>query len=205
MRSSTTFALLLSLATLWSCSSQPVTAPALPRVDLLSYSKLGLVEFASDSDATIIAQATREFESHVQAAQPGTRMVALGSRESLLAAVGSRELDAMALRKIGRKYGVDAIFVGNLNYSEPMTEVTKPEGGARAELRGDIAYTLMETRTGDSVWSSSAWALRPRGRVKVSAEQGGSGAMRGASNPREEMVASLVYDLTGDFRPSSVR
>ena len=203
MRWSTTFALLRSLATLWGCSSQPVTASVLPRVDVQSYGKLGLVSFASNSDPTINAQVTREFESNVRAAQPGTRMVELGSRESLLAAVGCRELDAQALRKIGAKYGVDAIIVGNLNYSEPKAEVIQPEDGARVKLRGDIAYTLMETRTGDSVWSSLAWASRPLGRVKVAAEQGMSGAMRGPSNPRAEMVASLVYDLTGDFRPSS--
>lgn len=209
MRLSTMFALLLPLATLWGCASQPATVTMLPRVDLQGY-KLGLVNFASNSDATINAQATREFESHLQTAQPGARIVELGSRETLLAAVDSRELDAKALRKIGRKYGVDAIIVGNLNYSEPKTDVkasdvAQPEGGARAELRGDIAYTLMETRTGDSVWSNSAWARRPLGRVKVSAEQGANGAMRGASNARVEMLPSLVYDLTEDFRPSAAR
>jgi hypothetical protein len=55
------------------------------------------------------------------------------------------------------------------------------------------------------MWSSSAWARRQLGRVNVSAEQGVSGGMRGSSNPREEMVPSLVYHLTEDFRPSSVR
>ena len=114
------------------------------------------------------------------------------------------------MRKIGKKYGVDAIFVGSLNYSEPKTEVTitdvtKLEGGVRMDLRGDINIELLETRTGASMWSSSAWARRQLGAVKVSAEQGVSGGMRGVSNPREEMVASLVYHLTEDFRPSFVR
>jgi hypothetical protein len=203
MRLSTAFALLLSLATLWGCSSQPAAVPLLPRVDVQGYGKLGLVHFASNSDAAINALVTSEFESHLQAAQPGARIVELGSRESLLAAVGSRELDARALRKIGRKYAVDAIIVGNVNYSEPKTEmqvadVAQPEGA----LRGDIAYTLIETRSGDSVWRSSARAGRPFVRAKVSAEQGGP--TRGASNPREALVSSLVYDLTEDFRPTSV-
>jgi hypothetical protein len=38
----------------------------------------------------------------------------------------------------------------------------------------------------------------------VSAEQGVSAGI-GKSNPREEMVPALVYHLTHDFRPSSVR
>jgi hypothetical protein len=171
---------------------------------------LGLVEFSSNATPSINAQTTREFGTHIHAAQPGTRIVKLGSRESLLAAVGRRELDAQALRKIGEKYGVEAIFVGSLSYSEPRTEVkitdvSKLEGGVRVDLRGDINIELMETRSGASMWSSSAWARRQLGRVNVSAEQGVSGGMRGSSNPREEMVPSLVYHLTEDFRPSSVR
>jgi hypothetical protein len=200
--------MLLSLATLWGCS-HTVTVPVPPRVELQSFGTLGLVDFASNSNPAINAQTTREFESHIHAAQPGTRIVELGTRESLLAAVGSRQLDAQTLRKIGEKYGVDAVFVGSLNYSEPKTEVkvtdaTKLEGGVRIEVRGDISSKLVETRTGASVWSSSAWARRQLGRVNLSAEQGVSGVMR-SSNPREEMVPSLVYHLTEDFRPSSVR
>jgi hypothetical protein len=42
------------------------------------------------------------------------------------------------------------------------------------------------------------------GRVNVSAEYGVSGAMS-KSDPREDMVAGLVYQLTHDFRPSTVR
>jgi hypothetical protein len=61
----------------------------------------------------------------------------------------------------------------------------------------------METSTGASVWSSSAWAKRQIGRVNV-ADQGVSVGV-GKSNPREEMVPALVYQLTHDFRPSSVR
>jgi hypothetical protein len=210
MRSSTKFALLLSLALLWGCSSQTVTVPVPPRVDLQGFGTLGLVEFSSNATPSINAQTTREFGTHIHAAQPGTRIVKLGSRESLLAAVGRRELDAQALRKIGEKYGVEAIFVGSLSYSEPRTEVkitdvSKLEGGVRVDLRGDISIELMETRSGASMWSSSAWARRQLGRVNVSAEQGVSGGMRGSSNPREEMVPSLVYHLTEDFRPSSVR
>jgi len=202
-------AVLLSLAALWGCS-HTVTVPVPPRVDLQGFGTLGLVDFESNATPSINAQTTREFGTHIHAAQPGTRIVKLGSRESLLAAVGRRELDAQAMRKIREKYGVEAIFVGSLNYSEPktdvrITDVVKLEGGMRVDLRGDINIELVETRTGASMWSSSAWARRELGRINVSAEQGVSGGMRASSNPREEMVASLVYHLTEDFRPTSVR
>jgi hypothetical protein len=208
MRRYAGFTLLLSLAMLWGCS-RTVLVPVPPRMDLKGYGALGIVEFASSSDRAVNAHATRKFQEQIQAAQPGTRFIELGNREALLAAVGGRQLDADALRTIGERYGVAAIFLGDIAYSEPktdikLTDVTRLEGGARTEVRADISSRLVEARTGASVWSSSAWAKRQIGRVSVSAERGVR-AEASRSNPREEMIPALVYQLTHDFRPSSVR
>ena len=208
MRRYAGFTLLLSLAMLWGCS-RTVLVPVPPRMDLKNYGTLGIVEFASNSDRSIISLATRRFQEQIQSAQPGTRFIELGNRETVLAAVGGRQLDADALRKIGEKYGVAAIFLGDIAYSEPktdvkLTDITRLEGGARTEIRADISSKLVETSTGASLWSSSAWARKQIGRVSVSAERGIS-ARTSTANPREEMVPALVYQLTHDFRPSSVR
>ena len=207
MRGYTRF-MLLSLAMLWGCSST-VLVPVPPRMDLHGFRTLGIIEFASNADPAINTHATRQFQEQIQAAQPGTPFVELGNREAVLAAVGGRQLDADTLKQIGQKYGVEAVFLGDITYSEPKTDVnvtdlTKLEGGVRTEVRGDISSRLVDTRTGASVWSSSAWARRQVGRLSVSAEQGVSGAMSN-SNPREEMVPTLIYHLTQDFRPTSVR
>ena len=200
--------LLLSLALSWGCSST-VIVPVPPRMDLKSYGTLGILELASNADAAIDVHATRKFQEQIQAAQPGTPFLNLGTREAVLAAVGGRQLDVDTLKRIGEKYGVDAVFVGDITYSEPTTDInvgdlTRLEGSVRTEVRGDISGSLMETRTGASVWSSSAWAKRQTGRLSVSAEQGVSGGMSN-ENPRYEMVSTLVYHLTQDFRPTSVR
>jgi len=200
--------LLLSLAILWGCSNT-VLVSVPPRIDLRDYGTLGIVDFASASDRAVTARATRQFQEQVQAAQPGTRFVELGNFEALLAEAGARQLDANALKKIGAKYGVAAIFLGDVAYSEPKTDVkltdlSRLEGGVRTEIRGDISSRLVETSTGASVWSRSAWAKRQIGRINVSAERGVSGGMS-QSDPREEMVPSLVYQLTHDFRPTSIR
>ena len=147
MRKSAGFALLLSVAALLGCSST-VLVPVPPRMELQSYGTLGIVEFASSAGPAIGARATREFQAHIHAAQPGTGILELGSREAVLAAVGSRELDAQAVRKIGEKHGVSAIFLGDVIYSEPRTDVRvsdidKLEGGVRTEVRGDISSRLM--------------------------------------------------------------
>jgi hypothetical protein len=207
MRRYAGLALLLSLATLWGCAST-VLVPVPPRMDLKTYGTVGIVEFASNSDRAVNVSATRQFQERVQAAQPGTRFIELGNREAVLAAVGGGQLDADALRKIGKKYGVGAIFLGDIAYSDPKTDVkitdlTKLEGGVRTEVKADISSRLLETTTGASVWSNSAWVKRQIGRVNV-ADQGLNVAVS-KSNPREEMVPALVYQLTHDFRPSSVR
>ncbi len=51
------------------------------------------------------------------------------------------------------------------------------------------------------LWGCSRTVL---GGVNVSAEHGVSGGIT-TSNPRDEMVPALVYQLTHDFRPTAVR
>lgn len=200
--------LLLSFVVLWGCSRTVlVTVP--PRTDLRSYGSLGIVEFTSNSGASINAYATRHFQERVQAAQPGTRFLELGKRETVLASVGASQFDVDALNKIGEKYGVSALFLGEIVYSDPktdikVTDIAGLEGRVRIEVRGDISSKLVETRTGASVWSRSAWARKQVGRVRVSAEEGVSASMRD-SDPREDMVPALIFHLTHDFRPSQER
>ena len=201
--------LLAGFALLAACShTRTVVVPVPPRVDLRGYNSIGIVEFDSNSERSINARATRQFQEQIQSAQPGTRFIELGERQALLASLAAKQLDAPTLRKIGQQYGVAAVFVGDIAYSEPrvdvkISDIARMEGGVRAELRGDLSARLLETASGASVWSSSSWARRQLGAVSVS-EQGVSGGMRN-SNPRAEMVPALVYEVTHDFRPSSVR
>lgn len=208
MRVARAIALLLSIAALSGCS-HTVVVPVPPRVDLKSYGTLGVVEFDSNGGPAVDARATREFQARIHAAQPGTRLVELGPRAALLAAVGGRQFDADTLKKIGAKHGLDAVFLGEIEYAEPRTnvridDIKKLEGGVRTEVRGDAASRLVETRSGASVWSSTSWATRQVGRLEVSAEQGVSGTFQSA-DPRELMVPALVFHLTHDFRPSTAR
>jgi hypothetical protein len=201
-------ALLILSANLLGCGGKTVLVNVPPRMDMKAYDTTGIIEFASNADGAINQHATQQFQQQLQSAQPGTRFIELGTREAVLAAVGSKDLDVDALKKIGRKYGVSAIFYGNIIYSDPttdirVTDIAKMQGGVKAEIKGDIFGRLLETRTGASVWSSSAWARRPLAGV-VSDGQGISVAMKNA-NPRYEMVTTLVHHLTGDFRGSTVR
>jgi hypothetical protein len=208
MRTYAAFVILLALVVQWGCS-RTVLVPVPPRMDLKSYGTLGIIEFASNSDPAISNYATQQFQEHVQGAYPGTPILELGNRETVLAAVGATQFDADAITKIGKKYGVTAVFLGDIVYSEPktnirVTDINKLEGGVRTEIRGDMSTKLMDTQSGASVWSSSTWEKRQIGSVSLSARRGVSATV-GDSNPRKDMVPALIFHLTQDFRPKLVR
>ena len=208
MRTYAAFVILLALVVQWGCS-RTILVPVPPRMDLKSYGTLGIIEFASNSDPAISNYATQQFQEHVQGAYPETPILELGNRETVLAAVGATQFDADAITKIGKKYGVTAVFLGDLVYSEPktdirVTDIKRLEGGVRTEIRGDMSTKLMETQSGASVWSSSTWEKRQIGSVSLSTRRGVSATV-GDSNPRKDMVPALILHLTQDFRPKLVR
>lgn len=203
------FAFMLCLALLAGCASKTVLVRIPPQIDMSAYQTTGIVEFTSNADPALGQHAARQFQESVQAAQPGTRFIELGTRDEVLEAIGARQFDAQAIRKIGAKYAVDAVFVGDLIYSEPKFDINvidplRMQGAFKAEIKGDISSKLLETKSGASVWSSSAWAKRQLGSVRVSAETGVSGRVT-SSNPRNEMVPDMVHHLTHAFRPTSTR
>jgi hypothetical protein len=196
------------LTLLWGCS-KIILVPVPPRMDLKQYGTIGLIQFTTNSDPVMNAFATQQFQEHVQGAYPGTPLLELGSKEAVLAAVRSTGFDAETMTKIGKKYGVSAVFIGEVVYSEPktdirITDINKLDGALRTEVRGDVSGKLMETQAGASVWSSSAWAKRQITGVIVSPKRGVSTTI-GDSNPRKDMVPALMFHLTEDFRPKMVR
>lgn len=180
-----------------------------PRMDLRSYGTIGIVEFSTNSDLSLNSYATLQFQEAVQQANPGLPILELGNRATVLAAVGATQFNAEAITRIGKMYGVRAVFLGEIAYSQPKTDVrltavNKLEGGVRTEIRGDMSTKLMETQSGASVWSSSAWAKRQISNFRVSTQHGVSASVKDA-DPRKEMVPALIGHLTDDFRPTFVR
>ena len=208
MRRVTKSLALLALLFFWGCSNT-ILVPAPPRMDLKKYGTIGLVHFTTNSDSTLTTFATQQFQEHVQGAFPGTPILDLGTKETVLAAIGATQLDADAMTQIGKKYGVSAVFLGEIAYSDPKTDIrvndiTTLDGSIRSEIRGDVSGKLMETQVGASVWSSSAWAKRQLAGVSVSSKRGVRTTI-GDSNPRKDMVPALMFHLTEDFRPRMVR
>ena len=201
---------LLLLVSLAGCGGgHYVTVRVPPEVDLRSYEAIGVIEFDSNADPSISRYATERFQSVVQSAQPGTRLLELGSEASVLAAVGAAKLDPDAIKRIGAKFGVAALFQGHISYSNPkvkiggLTDMAIAQGGVRADLRGDMFVKLLETKTAASVWSNSSWATKKLGDVRVSGG-GVSGSVQ-SFDPQRDMVPDLVHEVATGLRETTAR
>lgn len=174
-----------------------------PRVDLAAWHTIGLVEFSGDPELLLRTLATRDFMQRLQAAQPGVRIVELGSQQRVLREVGHGELDFESARAIGERFEVDAVFVGDLDFSEvkPSVAVGRAFASleARVDVNGQAAAKLFETRSGATVWSRSSSASANVARIGL---RYGVIPTFGASDPSEVhagLVHQLITDLTGDF------
>src|SRR5215212_6746934 len=78
--------LTFSMLILGCSSTKTVRVAVAPRMDLRPYPVVGIVTFTSNrNDGELDRLATQKFLESVQAAQPGTRVVELGSQQEVLA------------------------------------------------------------------------------------------------------------------------
>jgi hypothetical protein len=194
-----------ALFVLQGCSHTPqVEVPA--RIQLSRWSTLGIVEFRSAAEPELASLATSQFVQMLHAAQPGTPILELGSAQPVLAEVGHDALDFEAVRAIGERYGVDAIFTGELVFDAPKPRVSVGDAfdsvAARADVTGRLAVRLLDTRTGASVWSDSSSATASVAHFGMAE---GAGPVFGVSDPsdaRLDLVQALVQQQRFDFYPS---
>jgi hypothetical protein len=181
-----------------------------PRVELADWSTIGIVGFDSRAHPELAELVTGQFLQMLHGAQPGARLLELGPEGRLLAEVGHRRLDFEAVRALGERYGVDAVFTGVLDVSELKPDVRLGQAlnsvRASANVNGTLATKLLETRSGAAVWSRSARASANVARIGASAG-GGLPSFRvgDPSDAYAGLVPQLVDQLSGDFHPTWTR
>src|SRR4029077_1691928 len=107
-------------------------------------------------------------------------------------------------QELGKLRGIDAVFAGHLKVTNPQ-----PGGGLAglvsphldATVRLDLTVRLLSTRSGATLWRSSAWATDKVGQVGLVDGQ----LFFGAKDPKQaygRMVNRLVELVTEDLRPT---
>jgi hypothetical protein len=197
--------LLVLLATLSCGGARRPAIQVPPRLELGPYGRLGLVTFTVENAKGSLHQfATERFAEEVLAAQPGTEVLELGSADTLLKRVGEQELGIAAAQELGKQRDIGAVFGGHL-------KVTNPQAGGgiaglvtphlEATVRVDMSVWLLSTRSGATLWRSSAWATEKVGHVALVDGQ----LDFAAKDPKEaygRMVNRLIALVTDDLRPT---
>jgi hypothetical protein len=170
---------------------------------LFTYSSIGVIEFVSPQSGPIGADATRKFIANLHGAQPGIRILELGSLAKVLQEVGHTELDFRAIRAIGEKYGVAAVLTGTIELSEPRTNVNISTSlssiSAKAKVDGRMSATLLETDSGASSWSNSSWGNWTVGGISLSSDGNVNAGYHYPQEKQDQILTALINALNGDF------
>jgi hypothetical protein len=175
-----------------ACASNRVLMP--PRLNLVQYGSVGLVTFTvENAKGTLHEFATGRFEEYMLAAQTGIEVQRFPQADSGQALAGAR--------------GVPVVFVGHLKVSN-----LKPSGGligltlplVEATVSAELSVALRSTRTGGTLWRSSASATEKVGQLGVV----GGEPVFSARDPNDaygRLVNRLVRAVTYDLRSTWVK
>jgi hypothetical protein len=189
-----------------ACASKYAQVP--PRLDLEPYGRIALVTFSTErANGTLNAVATQRFAEALLASQSGVELLELGTADSSF-----RELDPSAdaaglAQALGRDKNVPAVFVGYLTMSGVKPRARLGGQGTvnlRASVSAQLTVRLLSTRTGATVWRSSAAATRTVGQVAV-ANRHPTVALRDPDDAYDAVVRELVMGVTRDLRPTRVK
>jgi hypothetical protein len=197
--------LVMGLLLVGCSNTTTVKVPVPPRIDLAAFPTVGLVTFSSNGNSDLQRFGTQKFLSQVQSAQPGTRVVELGSEAQVLASVNARSFDSATLRAIKQKHGVDAIFMGRIDVDKARPQIGISSAftknvDVRANVDAALSARLVETATGATLWSNSA--RQSQEVANANFNDRGQGFF-GASDPQAaygNMVDCMSYEITDDFR-----
>jgi hypothetical protein len=188
-----------------ACASKYARVPA--RLDLAPYGRIALVTFSADqANRPLSTMATQRFAEALLQSQIGVELLELGAGDSSLMDIAARG-DAAALAKaLGKDKDVPAVFVGQLTMSKvkPQGRISASGVNLRAGVNAELTVQLLSTKTGGTMWRSSAAANGTLGRVAIS-DQLPSVSVRDRDDTYAAVVRQLIADVTRDLRPTWVK
>ena len=194
----------LMLATGCSSGSHTVRVAVPPRVDLHAYPVVGLVSFSSNAKGQLDRVSTQRFMRAVQAAQPGTRVIELGSEQQVLASVDGHTWDRQTLRAVKEKHGVDVVVLGRFDVERAKPEVNVSTFvktlSVKQDVNAELTARLVETDTGATMWSDGAKCTTTVSHAAFNNHGEGNFGATDADAAYGEMVDGLVYRVTDAFR-----
>jgi hypothetical protein len=188
-----------------ACSAKYAAVPA--RLDLAPYGRIAVVAFSTEqSNSGMSTLATQRFAEALLASQSGVELLELDSGDPSLKGLAANADGVAIAQALGRDKNVPAVFVGQLKVSgvKPRGKLSASGMNVRAAVSAELTVRLLSTKTGGTVWRSSAAANGTVGRLALSGSLP-SIAMRDKEEAYGEVVGQLVSDVTRDLRPTWVK
>ncbi len=192
---------LLPISILLACGGTRVRVP--PRIELRQHEVLGIIQFSANREGKLGPLATQRFVEAARADQGLVRIVELGTEDEALREVSSRRLDPATYQALGKRYGINTVFVGELDISDirPAIRIAPnlTDMSVAADVDATLAVQMVETATGASIWSRSASVTRRVGQVSVFGRE----VVFDADEPERaygDLVDALVGFVTPEFR-----
>jgi hypothetical protein len=188
-----------------ACASKYSQVPA--RLDLVPYGRVALVTFTSDQpNREMSSLATQRFAEALLASQSGVELLELSTADTSLMDLAAKGDAAALAQALGLKKDVPAVFVGDLRVSrvKPTGHISTSGVNVRAGVSAELTVRLLSTRTGGTVWRSSAAANGTVGRLALN-DRLPSISVRDKEDAYGEMVRLLVTGVTRDLRPTWVK
>jgi hypothetical protein len=150
--------------------------------------------------------ATQRFAEALLASQSGFELLELDAADPSLKGFPANGDGAALAQALGRDKDVPAVFVGQLRVSgvKPRGNLSGAGMNVRAAVSAELTVRLLSTKTGGTMWRSSAAANGTVGRLAISGSLP-SIAMRDKEEAYGEVVSQLVTDVTRDLRPTWVK
>jgi hypothetical protein len=173
-------------------------------MDLSRVGTLGMLDFTARGEGALAPVARQQFLTTLQSAQPGTPVLELGAPPRVLADVGRSAIDPETVRAIGKKHGIDALLVGELRTAEMKPSVSMRDLSslrASMEIEGALDARIYETRSGATIWTTTAAGRVPVAKMAVSSWGDASLKADQMEQARLTLVRDLVEQATSDFQP----
>jgi hypothetical protein len=197
---------LCGVLALSACAAHYAQIP--PRLDLQPYGRVALVTFSAEqANGSLTTLATQRFAEALLRSQSGIEVMELGTADSSLRKMPAGADPSAVAQALGREKGVPAVFLGHLKMSnvKPSARLSGPANlNVKASVAAELTVQLLSTRTGGTLWRSSAATSRTVGRVAL-ADGLPSVAVRDPDNAYDQMLGELAANVTRDLRPTWVK
>ena len=196
---------LCGVLALSACSSKYAAVPA--RLDLAPYGRIAIVAFSTEQSNNVMSTlATQRFAEALLRSQSGIELLELDAADSSFKGLVANADGAALAQALGRNKDIPAVFVGHLKVSgvKPRGNLSVSGMNVRAAVSAELTVRLLSTKTGGTVWRSSAAANGTVGKLALSGSLP-SIAMRDKEEAYGEVVGQLVSDVTRDLRPTWVK